>query len=99
MKNIALFYFGDMPVLGKISECQQLLLQPFSIDLQPTGDGRAHIKLTPFGALFGALKPVPELFLDRAIAGPIEPPPEMVQGYVQMTSGIAIAAPSLIQTT
>lgn len=99
MKNIALFYFGETAVLGKISECAQLLEDPMEIVVMASGDGRAQVKLTPFGMLFGALKPVKELNLSKAIAGPIEPPPQMVQGYVQMTSGIAIAAPSLIQTT
>ena len=99
MKNIALFYFGPTPVIGKISECAQLLCDPMEIVVDVDGQGRGRVNLTPFGVLFGVLKPVKELSLDKAIAGPIEPPPQMVQGYVQMTSGIAIAAPSLIQTT
>lgn len=97
--NVKIVYFSSTePVIGKLSECGTRLIDPVDVLIAGIDEvGRAQITLSPFGSLHGVLKPVKEIKLDHAITDPVDAPAQMVQGYVQMTSGIALAAPNLAQ--
>jgi hypothetical protein len=93
--QVALFHLiGGQIIIGKLEAERTdalILHEPFEVLASPGPRGLA-ISLVPFGELFGALPPVPELDItDFALARSSLVPEQMLSQYTTATTGLVVA--------